>query len=269
MQYRVFAVFFVLFILSGSAAAQVDNCCGIDRQCQTNQEWTDGYFAFQHGQCAAPAQSQSTSNAPSPVDNCCFVDRQCSTDQEWTEGYWAYQRNDCPASAPAQSPAVVSQRPIIEGTEVFIRRVNNALNWLQSRAPEWYAYVINGMNKIGQSTLYGASFARLGERASYLSQSHAFRGEGRIVDYMILCSTLVHEASHHYDHAAGLAIQGWDGEIRANGKQREFYWDVDPYGQYEEIDYLKRGLELEIISMERGWLASQTIQEVNERMGLP
>lgn len=261
------AILFVLCSLCGLAAAQVDNCCGLDRQCQTDQEWTDGYWAFQHGQCAAPAQSQATSNAPAQVDNCCFVDRQCHTDAEWTDGYWAYQQGQCPAAA--QSPVVASQRPIIEGAEAFVRRVNNALDWLGRRAPAWYAYVINGTNKIGQSTLYGASFARLAERATYLSQSHAFRGEGRSVDYMILCSTLIHEASHHYDHAAGLVIVGWAGEIRAEEKQLEFYWDVDPYGEYAVITDLKRGLELEIFSMERGWLASQTPREVHERMGLP
>ncbi|MYH64169.1 MAG: hypothetical protein F4136_00755 [Chloroflexi bacterium] len=233
MKIRVPVILFALIFLSGVAVAQVDNCCHIDRQCSTNQEWADGYFAFQRGQCAAaiqPAQS-------------------------------------APVTAPPQAPVVVSQRPIIEGAEVFVRRVNNALNWLESHAPDWYAYVIAWTDKIGQSSLYGASFARLGERATYVSQSHAFRGEGRVVDYMILCSTLIHEASH--DHAARLVMVGWEGEIRAEGKQLDFYWDVDPYGQYEAIDYLKRGLELEIISMERGWLASQTAQEVNERMGLP
>ncbi len=28
---------------SQQPAAQIDNCCGIDRQCQTDQEWIDGY----------------------------------------------------------------------------------------------------------------------------------------------------------------------------------------------------------------------------------
>jgi len=249
---------------TNTQTSQIDNCCFVDRQCATDEEWTSGYWAFQNKQCAAPAQSrqqpasQPASNLSSSADNCCFLDWQCNTDAEWQNGYWAFQNNQCPA--PVRYPAVVSQRPIVEGTEVFVRRVNNALDWLQGRATDWYAYVISGMDKIGQSSLYGISYARLGERATYISQSHAFRGEGRIVDYMILCSTLVHEASHHYDHDAGLVIEGWDGEIRAEQKQLEFYNAVDPYGQYEVINYLKRGLVLEIISMERGWLASQLNQ---------
>ena len=36
----------------------IDNCCFVDRQCSSNQEWVDGYWAFQNQQCSAPAQSQ-------------------------------------------------------------------------------------------------------------------------------------------------------------------------------------------------------------------
>ena len=40
-------------------SAQIDNCCFVDRQCTTDQEWTDGYWAFQNGQCAAPSTISS------------------------------------------------------------------------------------------------------------------------------------------------------------------------------------------------------------------
>ncbi len=33
----------------------VDNCCFVDRQCATEQEWAAGYLAFQNQQCVAPA----------------------------------------------------------------------------------------------------------------------------------------------------------------------------------------------------------------------
>ena len=35
----------------------VDNCCQVDRQCNTEQDWTSGYWAFQNNHCVAPAQS--------------------------------------------------------------------------------------------------------------------------------------------------------------------------------------------------------------------
>ena len=37
----------------------IDNCCQVDRQCNTEQEWTAGYYAFQKGHCSAALQAQS------------------------------------------------------------------------------------------------------------------------------------------------------------------------------------------------------------------
>ncbi len=242
-------------------AAQVDNCCFVDRQCHSDQDWRDGYWAYQRNECPVGASQPQvstppTSTASSQVDNCCFVGRQCHSDQDWRDGYWAHQNGQCGAPASADPT-----RPLIEGSARFVHRVNGALNWLQRRAPDWYAYVTSGIDKIGQSSLYGISYAKLASHAAHISHSHAFRGEGRTVDYMILCSTLVHEAAHIHDAVAGLSFEGWDAEIRAEQKQLEFYRAVDPYSQYDAITYLKRGLVNEIISMERGWLASQLNRE--------
>ena len=99
---------------ASNVLAQVDNCCFVDRQCNSDQQWTDGYYAFQNNQCAAPAQSQPqissqpVSSSPAQVDNCCFVDRQCHSDQQWTDGYYAYQNNQCPVSTGSQKGAATS-----------------------------------------------------------------------------------------------------------------------------------------------------------------
>ncbi len=37
----------------------IDNCCFVNRQCATDQEWVDGYHAYQNNQCPAPGQPQS------------------------------------------------------------------------------------------------------------------------------------------------------------------------------------------------------------------
>ena len=92
----------------------IDNCCFVDRQCQSNQDWTDGYWAFQRGECRAPAQTRTrvstqpvTTTAPAAttipegIDNCCFAGWQCHTDEQWRSGYEAYQNNQC--GSPAQS----------------------------------------------------------------------------------------------------------------------------------------------------------------------
>ena len=111
----------------------VDNCCFVDRQCQTDQDWTDGYWAFQNNECQAPTGSQtpassrlasgvifrsasgivigsasersilpSTSPTILPTlgqtvsyeyNNCCQYHWQCNSDQDWAEGYRAYQSN--------------------------------------------------------------------------------------------------------------------------------------------------------------------------------
>ena len=113
MKTRAFAILFVLFSLCGLAAAQHDNCCGIDRQCSTDRQWTDGYYAFQRGQCAAPAQAQPPAPAASssaPTDNCCGIDRQCYNDADWVVGFYAFRENQCAAStAGQQTSAAISQ----------------------------------------------------------------------------------------------------------------------------------------------------------------
>ena len=107
MNLRMSVVIVVAVVFGLPAAAQVDNCCLVDRQCHSDRDWIDGFYAYQNGKCAAPAQAQSASGAAGQIDNCCFVDRQCSSDQQWMDGYWAYQNNLCPAStgSPAQSVA--------------------------------------------------------------------------------------------------------------------------------------------------------------------
>ena len=94
--------------------APIDNCCFVDRQCNSDQEWTNGYWAYQNGQCAAPAQSHSGRSArptgsDSPqIDNCCFAGWHCGSDEEWVKGYWAYQNNQCDAPPGSRTGAVDS-----------------------------------------------------------------------------------------------------------------------------------------------------------------
>ena len=81
-----------------------DNCCFIGWQCDTDEEWTSGYYAFQNNHCAAPTdsqpQAQPRGTASEEVNNCCFIGWQCTTDEEWTSGYWAFQHDRC--DSPAQ-----------------------------------------------------------------------------------------------------------------------------------------------------------------------
>ncbi len=113
---RTFALMLFAVLLSATAltVSGTDNCCFVDRQCHSDRDWIDGYYAFQNHQCAAPAPSQTVASsqpvgaAPAQIDNCCFVDRQCHSDQDWIAGYHAYQNNQC--AAPAQTQAVASSQ---------------------------------------------------------------------------------------------------------------------------------------------------------------
>ena len=111
--------------LAVGQANDIDNCCFVDRHCTTEQDWVDGYWAFQNNQCPAPVQSRPVASSPpaggasAQVDNCCFVNRHCSTDQQWADGYHAYQNGQCPASG--QSPAAVSAQP---ASGVLLRTLN-------------------------------------------------------------------------------------------------------------------------------------------------
>ena len=78
-----------------SDAPVVDNCCGIDRQCQSDQDWVNGYYDYQNHQCSvAPMTStaavvESTSQ-PAVIDNLCYTVRTCHTQQDWINGYHAF-----------------------------------------------------------------------------------------------------------------------------------------------------------------------------------
>ena len=78
-----------------SAEAEIDNCCFIDRQCSTDEQWVNGYYAFQNHQCGtAPMSTVSTEpvsvSQPTVIDNLCYTVRTCRTPLEWVDGYHAF-----------------------------------------------------------------------------------------------------------------------------------------------------------------------------------
>lgn len=85
----------------------IDNCCFVDRQCITDEEWRVGWHAFRNGSCAAPAQPQPQSHPQTQtsaksvdaslvdIDNCCHLDRECHTEAEWSAGWTAFKALEC------------------------------------------------------------------------------------------------------------------------------------------------------------------------------
>ncbi len=241
-------------------ASNIDNCCFVDRQCQTDQEWTDGYWAFQNGQCAPPPQTQTqmptqpvttTITIPAGVDNCCQVNRQCHNDDDWVRGYYDFQNNQC-AAAPTTSTAPVTG-PIpedvdnccflnrqchteqeyiigyeqfkygfchvaniagnvnIKGSDFFVGRIKEALNYMLNTSPQWYQYIITGLwtieevpdDRLGQGL---AAWVWAKDRRTILPTRTVHNSNDSLV------STLIHEACHVHRHKDGLEAFGLVGE---------------------------------------------------------
>ena len=176
-------------------SADIDNCCFVDRQCQTDQQWRDGYWAYQNKQCGAPATAVSvvspspeTAASASDVDNCCFLGWNCQTDHEWERGFWNYQVGQCE-----------HQGVIIEGSQGFKATMDEALKLLRERSPHWYWYILDGLSKIREVA---------GSRLIVNIRSGDTRW-GR--DYSILrhreivsiAAALAHEACHVHNRRSG------------------------------------------------------------------
>jgi len=181
--------------------SNIDNCCFVDRQCATDQEWTDGYWAFQNDQCAAPAQTQTeTQPTTSQVDNCCYLHWNCSSDDDWLAGFHAFRSNQC-----------VHRGLAIEGSAAFVAKIEQALDILKRRAPGWYDYSIRGLNKIKEVSASVHTGVHVAGRTSNISPIHTVDRPGdRTAAW--LAGIIVHEACHVHQFDAGLAYSHLEGE---------------------------------------------------------
>ncbi len=187
-------------------------------------------------------------SAPATVNNCCYVDRHCQSEAQWEAGYWAYQNNQCPA--PAKPTVVTPSRPLIEGSSGFVHQVEAALNWLESRAPEWYNYVIGGMDIIFEMpdsyTDHCTAYAYVHERKVALGTCHAFlsqrHGLSAKHDQLDIADTLAHEACHIHRYEAGFvydASTSLHEELECTKPSIGVDVALDPYENYFlEVTYL-------------------------------
>ncbi len=190
------------------ASSPTDNCCHIDRECSTAQQWTDGYFAYQNNQCAAPAQPQlvgsvpPAGNAPSQVDNCCYVDRHCSSEQQWRDGYLAYQSKQC---AQPNAPAGNTQRGIaIVGDADFVAYYGQAVDFLKDKLPHRYAYMVGGLSRIEQLRMKSWSHVLTDTRTFYVDWHDGAPSHNR--SKIRESAILVHEACHVHRADAGWRV---------------------------------------------------------------
>ena len=173
---------------SAANSPDVDNCCFVDRQCSTDQDWVDGYWAYQNNLCGAPPQTaeissqQPVSETPATVNNCCFTGWQCHNDQDWLSGFYAFQENRCEHRGLA-----------IEGSDYFVAGIEAALDLLKNKSSYWYQYAITGLDRIKENSGSGI----LG-RTFNLTIEHVHAGA------TWLAGVIVHDACHVHRTDAGL-----------------------------------------------------------------
>ena len=189
--------------------ANIDNCCFVDRQCQTDLEWQNGYWAFQNGHCAAPAQTSSA--ATSNVDNCCFIGWQCQNDDDWSRGYLAFQNNQCGGNTSTNPGAL--HLPAIEGSDWFRQQIIEAFEFLRANSPKWFNYTASKIRQIVEmpelKSKYGReSYALVNARTGRVQVSSAALRRGN----WPLHNALIHEACH---------VHQWD-----SGKYDSWSWSL-------------------------------------------
>ncbi len=130
-----------------------------------------------------------------PVGNCCFLNWRCAGDGDWTRGYYAYRDQLC------AHPGFV-----VEGAATFVAQVRAALDRLQARAPQWYAYADSGLDKIKQVAESYGTGVWVHLRTFNVTPRHASAGEEW------LASIIVHDACHVRQFEAGQLYYGLDAE---------------------------------------------------------
>ena len=250
---------------SAQTPSDVNNCCFVDRQCATDQEWTDGYWAFQNNQCpVSPPATRQTSTQPSTtqpqsIDNCCFVDRQCTTDQQWTAGYWAYQNSQC--GYPTQSKATSLQTPVSGSSDVdnccfigwachsdddwaagFHAFQNNscAHPWVEILGPSFFLNQVNTAldtlqsgaphwyQYTGSSGLRRIEYRADGGFGGFNPHKLAMYTSGDNGNPMYFLSAIVHEACHAERWIAGTHVEGWRNEVPCVQAQIDVISAIEP-----------------------------------------
>lgn len=185
------------------SSAPVDNCCFVDRQCHSDQDWTDGYWAFQNGQCAAPAVTQTQASQqpePSQADNCCYLNWDCMSDDDWLAGFQAFRSGQC-----------AHRGLTIEGSEAFAAKIGQALDMLERGAPGWYDYSIRGLDRIKEVPASVHTGAHVADRTFNISPAHTVDRQGDRTAIW-LAGIIVHDACHVHQFEAGLPYSHLEGE---------------------------------------------------------
>lgn len=212
--------------------ANVDNCCFVDRHCHSDQEWDEGYWAYQRNECPISAVQ------PSPAAAACY-----NTDHASVSGTMNIRQQPTTLSSivrrayagetvrvtGSQRGAVycwlnlgdgwmaktalvkslwpttaLSARPQIIGEPAFVAGYSSVLDLMALKAPRWYDYVTSAASTIEQHHLTGhdafANYADSNNR-KIISGLRALYLHGNGVLYSVSAAgILAHEACHLHGH---------------------------------------------------------------------
>ncbi len=154
-------------------------------------------------------------------------------EEVWMANWIDYTRVD-----PSQSkhPGV-----IIEGSEDFITWVEAALDLLKDNAPEWYDYVISGLDKIEMIPAVQRSGILIDTRTYVKASAHNFVTTFRRV--VQLAGGMVHEACHVHLWYSGFRETGWRNELPCVQMQLEVTEALDPFDRASLGSWLRYLIE--------------------------
>lgn len=219
--------------------ANIDNCCFVARQCNSDQEWENGWWAYQSDRCGGRAQasSQPANSQSGQTDNCCFIGWQCNADSDWQRGYRAFQDNQCDiAERHAEQPVVIpagvdnccfvnrqcntdaewvsgwqvfqhfqcvvppaTQGISIQGSPDFVAQVSAALRLLRDRAPQWWKYATSGLNTIKMAPEGSGSGVYTETKTYQETLSEVLKDGTGEAGLVYVIFGIVHEACHVND----------------------------------------------------------------------
>lgn len=217
--------------------SDIDNCCFVNRHCQSEQDWVDGYWAHQRNECPASDQtpqqtvSQPVSTTPVTVNNCCFVDRQCTTDQNWVDGYWAYQNGLC-GGGQVNPWTIREGNIVIEGSETFQIWVKAGLDLLRRTAPQWYDYVQGATRRVKERP--AGTYVLIHVESGTHETAWDANAYPNDLNIYTIAHEMIHEACHFYQYMEGRPSYGLYAEkecLEAENAATPFFDPNDRWGR--------------------------------------
>ncbi|MDE2775156.1 MAG: hypothetical protein OXI77_04355 [Chloroflexota bacterium] len=263
----------------------MDNCCFVDRQCSSDQQWADGYNAFQNKQCSAPGPAPAAASPPAAsqvllrtanavvigdphghsilpstsktfdwsagsvisYSNFCQGNWQCNSASDWAAGHHAFRSKQC--GLPGRVISLVGDA---EFQAFYTRRLEE----LERKLPHRYDYVLRGLDKVEQDACQpSCSFGVNTDIATFLAYWYPLYVNGWEKRESAI---LAHEACHvHRDRARGF--------YRSPTCDPNYFWSEETICRELELEVvIELGAPSHVIEGVRNMLANTRARSTGE-----